>query len=85
MTTMLKRWMPTLGWLLLMWIVWTLLVPGRVSVTTFVLLGLTGLAGAVLGPILWNDTRPPHSVGDTLADLESATPIQRPTPAAPRN
>ncbi len=67
----LSRWTTVLGWAALMGIVWTLFVPGRVSVTTFVLLGLTGLVILIGGSALWVSSRPSPSMGEILGDAEA--------------
>ena len=73
MSTYLNRWTGALGWAATMTIVWTLFVPRGLSVTTFVLLGATGLLVLVLGAMLWASSRPPRSVGQILLDLESGS------------
>jgi len=59
-----------------MCIVWALFVPRGLSVTTFVLLGVTGLLVSLFGSMLWSNSRAQRSVSQILLDLESesATP-----------
>jgi hypothetical protein len=68
---LLNRWTAALGWAVLMLIVWTLWVPRPVSVTTFILLGLTGFVVLVAGTALWANSRPSPSMGQILGDAES--------------
>jgi hypothetical protein len=68
---LMSRWTTALGWGVLMLIVWTLFVPGRLSVTTFVLLGLTGFLVSIAGTALWISGRPSPSIGQMLGDTES--------------
>jgi hypothetical protein len=65
-----NRWLVSLGWMVVMLIVWSLFVPGRVSVTTFSLLGATGLMIAMFGGTLFKD-RQPQSVSAIIANLEA--------------
>ncbi len=71
MTTYLNRWTIMLGWMVLLSIVWTLFVPGSISVTTFVLFGMIGLIAAFFGSALVRDSQPPRSVNAILGDLEA--------------
>jgi hypothetical protein len=68
---LLNRWTAALGWVVLMLIVWTLWVPRPVSVTTFTLLGLTGLLVLIAGTALRSSSRPAPSMGRILGDSES--------------
>jgi hypothetical protein len=71
MSTYLNRRTCALGWGVTMCIVWALFVPRGLSVTTFSLLGVTGLLVSLFGSMLWASSRPPHSVGQILSDLQS--------------
>jgi hypothetical protein len=66
-----NRWTVSLGWMVAMLIVWSLFVPGSVSVTTFFLLGALGLIVTVFGGTFLKDRQPPQSVGAIIADLEA--------------
>jgi len=68
--TYMNRWTVALSWTVGMLIVWSLFVPRTVSVTTFTLLGATGLVVLLLGATLLRDTQPPQSVHAILSELE---------------
>ena len=82
MSKYLNRGTCALTWGATMSIVGALFVPRGLSVTTFVLLGVTGLLVSLFGPTLWASSRPPRSVGQILSELDSdgataATPAVR--------
>ncbi len=52
-------------------IVWTLFVPRGLSVTTFNLLGVTGLAISLFGSTLLSSSQPPRSINQILLELEA--------------
>jgi membrane associated rhomboid family serine protease len=78
MNTHINRWTVSLSWTVAMLIVWSLFVPRTVSVTTFVLLGATGLIVSVFGAMFVKSSQPPQSVSAILGDLEA-----QPTTANP--
>lgn len=78
MNTYLNRWTAALGWAVVMLIVWALFVPHGVSVTTFVLIGMTGLLLSVFGSGLLKDSQPPRSVTNILVDLEAEAASSKP-------
>jgi Co/Zn/Cd efflux system component len=78
MKTYVNRWTVALSWAVLMLIVWALFVPKGVSATTFVMLSLTGLVVAVVGPMLLANHEPPRSMSAILGDLEAeSTAVKR--------
>lgn len=79
MNAYLSRWTFALAWAALMLIVWALFVPRGVSVTTFFLLGATGLAVLFVGPALISNSQPPRSVNQILVELEAPPATARRT------
>jgi len=85
MSTHLNRRTCALGWGVTTCIVWALFVPRGLSVTTFVLLGVTGLLVSLFGPMLWSNSRAQRSVSQILVDLESeSAPPAAPAAGAPK-
>jgi membrane associated rhomboid family serine protease len=66
-----NRWTVALAWTVGMLIVWSLFVPRTVSVTTFVLLGATGLIVSVFGAMFLTDRQSRQSVGAIIGELEA--------------
>jgi hypothetical protein len=71
MNTHMNRWIAPLGWTVAMLILWALFVPTRLSVTTFVLLGVTGLVVSFFGSTFFRESQPPRSVNAILDELEA--------------
>ena len=55
----------------MMFIVWNLLVPGGLSVGTFIVLCLAGPLLTVAGVMFWNAQRPSPSIRQVRATLDS--------------
>jgi hypothetical protein len=68
---LLNHWTTSLGWTVLMLIVWTLFVPRPVSVATFFLLGSTGFLVLIAGSALWTRSRPSPSMAQILGEVDS--------------
>jgi membrane associated rhomboid family serine protease len=79
MNTYTNRWTVLLNWTVVMLIVWSLFVPRTVSVTTFVLLGATGLIVSVFGAMFLKDSQPPRSVNAILGELEAQPKTDSPS------
>jgi hypothetical protein len=71
MTRYVNRWTAIFGWTALMGIVWSLFVPRGLSVSTFMLLSLTGPLVLVAGSALWRAQRPSPSIRQIRATLDS--------------
>ncbi len=71
MTRYINRWTVVLGWTALMTVVWTVFVPGGMSVGSFIFLCLTGPVLLVAGSALWTAQRPSPSIRQVRATLES--------------
>jgi hypothetical protein len=71
MNVNMSRWKISLGWAVLMMIVWTVFVPTSISVLAFVLLGLTGLVVSSFGSTFLADSESPRSIDAILNQLEA--------------
>jgi hypothetical protein len=78
MLTLLNPWLVALTWGLVMTIVWTLFVPGSLSVATFVFLAATGLLFAVVfAPVLRSSITPKLSVAELLKSESATAPTRQ--------
>jgi hypothetical protein len=71
MTTYVNRWTVVLGWTALMTVAWTVLVPGWLSTSSFIMLCLTGPVLLVAGSALLSAQRPSPSIRQVRAMLDS--------------
>jgi hypothetical protein len=83
MTRFLNRGIVLLGWTALMAIVWFLFVPRGLSVTSFILLALSGPLVLVLGQALWRGQQPAPSIRQIRARLDAEESV-RSVPRAQR-
>jgi hypothetical protein len=77
--TYVNRWTVSLSWIVGMLIVWSLLVPRPVSVTTFVLFGATGLVVSVFGATFLKDSQPPRSMTAILGEVDGQPKTESPS------
>lgn len=77
MTRYVTRWMALYAWAALMGVVWAVFVPRGVSVSSFILLSLTGPLLVVAASMLWSAHLPTPSLGPMGVESHRTDSVRR--------
>jgi hypothetical protein len=77
MTRYVNRWTALYAWAALMGIVWAVFVPRGVTVSSFILLSLTGPLVVVAASMLWSAHPPTPSLGQMRVESDVTDAVRR--------